>query len=268
LERSGKLPSDLLRVTSFWYVNFTRQPVPGERKTRYAMRLVQSENYGISFGRAPASRAPSPSLVGEDARKILSDRLYADNVDRAAFVDLIMGHLVRSPDRTLTLEFTLREKYAARARLFASEVERILRRKGALHLKGPKPRVLVIGATAGIIGALRQRKFKVFATDLASDVVGERLGGVKVHDGKVANARFMKEAVVASVTGMTLADGTLSNLMALAKRHNTSTLIWAITGRNLGEYFTQHGADCAISDPSPFLRLPGPAKLALWRRKR
>jgi hypothetical protein len=54
--------------------------------------------------------------------------------------------------------------------------------------------------------------------------------------------------------------------MSLAKMNNTSTLIWAITGKNFGPYYVEHGVDCVISDPSPFLMLPGPAKLAIWRR--
>jgi hypothetical protein len=77
----------------------------------------------------------------------------------------------------------------------------------------------------------------------------------------------MKEADLAIITGMTLPNRTLPGLIELAKEHNTSTMIWAISGRNFGHYYTEHGVDCVISDPSPFLLLPGPATVAIWRRK-
>jgi hypothetical protein len=55
--------------------------------------------------------------------------------------------------------------------------------------------------------------------------------------------------------------------MKLAQQYNTSTMIWAITGKNFGSYFTEHGVDCVISDPTPFLLLPGPASIGIWRRE-
>ena len=30
-------------------------------------------------------------------------------------------------------------------------------------------------------------------------------------------------------------------------------MIWAITGKSFSRYYTKRGADCVISDPSPFL---------------
>src|SRR5271156_6548248 len=49
LDKTSKLSADLFRLTSFWYIDFIRQHVPGERKTRYTARLAQSNNYGIAF---------------------------------------------------------------------------------------------------------------------------------------------------------------------------------------------------------------------------
>jgi hypothetical protein len=38
---------------------------------------------------------------------------------------------------------------------------------------------------------------------------------------------------------MSLPNGTLPTLLEAAKESNTSTMVWAITGRNLGQYYTQ-----------------------------
>ncbi len=139
----------------------------------------------------------------------------------------------------------------------------MLRRKGAKARKGSKPRAVMVGASSGIISELINRGFEVTAADLSPEVVGKKLSGVTVCDGNLANARLMEEADLAIITGMTLSNRTLSGLMELAKKYNTSTMIWAITGKNLGQYYTEHGADCVISD---FLMLPGPAPLTVWRR--
>ena len=267
LRKSWKLPEDRLRLTDFWYINFVRQPVLGERKTRYTMKIAQSQNYGASVGFTPVLPDPDGELVGRDTRRILENRLYRNLADRIAFVDLIMGHVSRPADQQINLTGSVYAKYDARSQIFADEAEKILRRRGSRNLKGIKPRVLVIGATAGIISALARRGLDVSATDLWPEAVGMEFGGVRVLSGKTANAGFMKVADLAIITGMTLANRTLSVLMKLAKRHNTSTMIWAVTGRNFGHYYTEHGADSVISDPSPFLLLPGTATIAIWRRK-
>jgi hypothetical protein len=44
-------------------------------------------------------------------------------------------------------------------------------------------------------------------------------------------------------------------------------MIWAVTGKNLGHYYTEQGIDCVVSDPAPFLQLPGPATIGIWRRE-
>ncbi len=267
LDRSANLPEELFRLTALWSISFVRQATPAERKTHYIMRLAQSQNYGLSAGLGVRLHRPDAAVVGLDARVILKKRLYRGYTDRTALLDLVMGHVSRPADRKIHLDSTFRAKYEARSEMFAHEAEGVLLRKRSKNRKGTKPRALVIGATAGIISALVRHGFQVSATDLSPQVLGLRLGGVKVESGREANSQGMKEADLAIITGMTLPNRTLPGLIELAKEHNTSTMIWAISGRNFGHYYTEHGVDCVISDPSPFLLLPGPATVAIWRRK-
>jgi Putative heavy-metal chelation len=267
LEQSAKLPEHLFRLTALWSISFVRRPVPEERRTHYIMRLAQSQNYGLSTTLGGRLGSTHADIVGLDTRVILKKKLYKNLVDRTALIDLVMGYVSRSADRKTCLDGSYRAKYEARSELFADEAEGILRRKRLKKQKGRKPCALVIGATAGIISALVKRGFRVFATDLSPEVSGRRLGGVKVESGRDANTRRIKEADVAIITGMTLPNRTLPSLIETAKEHNTSTIIWAITGHNCGQYYTENGVDCVISDPSPFLLLPGPATMAIWLRK-
>ena len=264
LDRASRLPADSFRLTSFWDVEYVRQHVPGERKTRYTMRLAQAENYGVAFDLTPPRQAFDPEVIGEDSRQILRDRRFRDDIDRVALIDLIHGEIAAPTDEVI-LGQTLPDKYALRARLFADEAGHVLRRKG-VHATWDNPHIHVVGATAGILNALLVSRFKVTATDLSHDVVGQNLGGVTVCEA-ADNCKFIMAADLAIITGMSLPNGTLPTLLEAAKESNTSTMVWAITGRNLGQYYTQHGIDCVISDPSPFLLLPGQASVGVWRRQ-
>ncbi len=267
LHRAAALAPDPFRLLALWSVSFLVQVDPSERKTRYTMRIAQAEGYGRSGALGPGLPDPDPDLVGQDTRRILKDQRWRDEADHAAIADLVIGQVSRPADEQIVLDDTLRGKYAARAKIFADEANQVLQRRDAEHRKANQPRVLVVGATAGILDALLRRGLDVCATDLSPDVVGQPLGGVQVLDGKTANAQLMKDADLTIVTGISLTNGTMPELMSLAKTHNTSTMIWAITGKNFGHYYTDHGVDSVISDPSPFLLLPGPATIAIWRRQ-
>ena len=267
LDRSENLPDELLRLTALWYINFVRQPAPGERKTRYIVKLAQAQNYGISMGLTPNLSEPNANLVGEDSRQILKNGTWGDEIERTALVDLVIGSVSRPADQEVRLDGSPHAKYLARSTIFADEAASVLESKGSKYFKGNKPRVLVIGATVAIIRGLMGRGFDVSATDLAPEVIDNELGGVNIWSGESANERLIAEADLAVVTGMTLPNGTLPSIVEQAIKCNTSILIWAISGRNFGHYYTEHGVDTVISDPSPFLHLPGAATIAVWRKK-
>ena len=267
LDRTRELPPEPFRLTAYFHIDYIVQAVPRERKTRYTARMAQSENYGLAFGLTPSLPDLDPDFVGKDVRQILKSRMCRDSIDRTAFVDLVMGYLSRSANEHVALEGAVQDKYFERARIFADEAKRIVESKGVKRLKGSGAHVLVIGATAGTIGALLKQGFEVSATDLSPAIVGMELGGVKVLNAKVANTSLMKKVDLAIITGMTLPNRTLPGVIKLAQQYNTSTMMWAGSGKNFGRYFTEHGVDCVISDPTPFLFLPGPANIGIWRRE-
>jgi hypothetical protein len=230
------------------------------------VRLAQAENYGTAFGPISPLRDADHALVGEDSRQILKDRRFRDDIDRTALIDLVVGHVSAPASHQIVVDQILREKYARRSRLFADEADAVLRRKGPGAIKGRKPCILVIGATSGIIDALVTRGLDVRATDMSPDVLGKSFGGVMVRDA-TENVSLIEAADLAIITGMTLPNRTLPGLIEAAKTHNTSTIIWAVTGKNLGHYYTEQGIDCVVSDPAPFLQLPGPATIGVWRRE-
>ena len=122
LEQTSRLSADRFHLTSFWCIDYVRQQVPGERKTRYIARLAQSENYGIAFGLNVALqdiehtlslRDTDHALVGVDSREILKDRRYRTEVDRAALIDLVMGHASATANDQVMLDQTAPRKICA-----------------------------------------------------------------------------------------------------------------------------------------------------------
>jgi Putative heavy-metal chelation len=275
LERASHLSPDRFRLSSFWYIDFGIQHVPGERRTYYAMRLAQSENYGLACGlisgfrdegNALANRESDHAFIGEDSRSVLKDKRVHADLDRTALIDSVMGHISAPASDQVILDQALHDKYAVKSRLFADEADILLRRKGSDAVKGGKPRILVIGAMAGTIKELIDRGYEVSATDMSPEVVGRNLGGVMIGHAS-ENDRLIEVADLAIITGMTFANRTLPTLIEKAKINNTSTMMWAVTGKNCGYYYTEQGIDCVISDPSPFFYLPGPTSIGIWRRE-
>jgi len=275
LAKASNLSAELFRLSSFWYIDWFIQHLPTDRKTRYTARLAQSENYGIACAlssglhdsdHAVAIREGDDALVGDDSREVLKTRRYRTDMDRTALIDLVFGHLSAAPNDQVIVDQARRDKYLHKSRIFVDEADVVLKRKGLGAIKGSRPHIHVIGAMAGTHAALIGRGFKVSATDMSPDVVGQNLGGVTVCDG-TDNGKFLEAADLVIITGMTFPNGTLPGLIEAAKIANTSTMIWAVTGRNLGHYYTTHGIDCVISDPAPFLQLPGPASIGIWRRE-
>jgi len=86
LERAAHISEERVRLTSFWYIDYVRQQVPGERKTRYIIRLAQSHNYGVACGLSVPIPGSDFDLVGEDSREIIKACRYRDDTDRAAIV--------------------------------------------------------------------------------------------------------------------------------------------------------------------------------------
>ena len=68
LERASRLAADRLRLTSLWYLDYIRQDVPEDRKTRYTVRLAQAENYGTAFGPKCEAQAQLFAAAGDHER--------------------------------------------------------------------------------------------------------------------------------------------------------------------------------------------------------
>jgi hypothetical protein len=129
LQQAMALTADHFRLTSCWYI---------DRKTCDTARLAQAENYGVAFSLASALGDPDRrlalqeedhALVGEDSRALLKDRRYRSDMDRAALIDVVAGHLSDEPSKQVTVDQKRRDKYTAKSRLLADKTELVLRHR-------------------------------------------------------------------------------------------------------------------------------------------
>jgi hypothetical protein len=96
-----------------------------------------------------------------------------------------------------------------------------------------------------------QGDLTVKATDYYSGVVGQNYHGVHILHGSKTN-ELIAEVDLAIVTGLTLANGTLDEILSIAQKNNTKLAIFAETGAHFASEYCQMGIDLVISEPLPF----------------
>jgi uncharacterized protein (DUF4213/DUF364 family) len=124
-----------------------------------------------------------------------------------------------------------------------------------------------VGVVGDFLEELRRLKeARVTASDFYQGIVGHRPAGVFVEHGS-RTLELVAEADVAVVTGMTLANGTLEDIIATARSSGTRIVVFAETGAHFGSEYCRMGIDVTISEPLPFyLSGPGRSTLKIFRR--
>jgi uncharacterized protein (DUF4213/DUF364 family) len=125
----------------------------------------------------------------------------------------------------------------------------------------------MVGVVGDVILRLAaETQFEVSAFDYAPDLVGSRVHGVAVQNGRRTLAG-VRAADVALVTGMTLWNGSLDRILGTARRAGTKLVLFAETGAHFAEEYCRMGVDCVVSEPFPFyLVCGGPSTLNVHRR--
>lgn len=73
--------------------------------------------------------------------------------------------------------------------------------------------------------------FKTLITDLNPDNVGMKKFGTKILPG-TDNEKIIKKADIALITGSTVVNGTLPQLIKWCKKHTTTPIIYGVTGKS------------------------------------
>lgn len=149
------------------------------------------------------------------------------------------------------MELTLESK--SNRALFVAVMNALLARlgyiKGVLHCRDDEPekcamqiaasirsrwgdvRVGLIGLNPAIAEGLAQEfgGEKVRITDLNRDNIGKMRHGVEILDGRTEQEKLISHCSVVLITGTTLVNGTMDDILELVNRYNREFLIYGVT---------------------------------------
>jgi hypothetical protein len=246
-------------ILSAFEVGFNVQFSPDERKFRQKLIYVLLDQLGCAFyDDYPIERVDS--LVG---LPILAARQLSFPVQIAVLDALYSVHRERLPcDATVTINGTHREKALRRTEAICDEVAFIRDRMGR---KGRASVVSLIGVSKLQALTLVSRGFKIQAWDRDRDYVGAQIA----PDVSVRYAADVDEqlsgADIALISGMTIGNNSLWDILRAAREHGVKTVCWAVTASNIAPFFRAAGLTSAVCEGFPPYFLPGETRLRIYR---
>jgi hypothetical protein len=259
LDATRKLDSDLFRLHGLWQIALRFQPNADERMFSYDVLLAQTSREGCCYvyGDLPSTL---PTVIGADSRTLVTGNRSLD----IAILDAAYGALEPQASETQCIVGSSCRKAHLRAEFIANEVDRLLIGLPA----GKLSRIAVVGTIGTLISVLQSRHYEVVTTDLDPTLIHTRIHGVVVQDGRTETHKIVAEADIAVVTGMTLASGTLDDILAVASRANTPIILVAETGSWFApKYVAEFGVDVVFAEPFPFYIFSGSSELRIYRKR-
>jgi Putative heavy-metal chelation len=255
--RDGRLSADATTIRGVWNTSYVIELAEASSRLHLHYVVVQTVAQGCCYYE-PTIETPgvSEALIGLN---VLSARLVGQAWHIAA-LDAVFAELCREADDQHVISGSNIEKAEGRASLIASEVTRLL---GSMRRPA---RVANIGVVGDVVDALkRSPEVEVLASDFYQQIVGRTIHGVEVAHGSLT-PQIVADADVALVTGMTLANGTIDEIMDVAQANGTAVVVFAQTGAHFAELYCDLGVRTVISEPLPFyLTGSGPTTIDVFR---
>jgi len=257
LKKTAHLPDEAFTIRGLWKVDLAFRPNPDERTFRYNFLVAQTMGQGSCY--CDKELQINEGLLGRDAREIISEMSCYE----IAILDSIYASIPRSPAAVHELRGNSVEKAVTRGAIIVDEVERLLKRMGAVP---DETTIVNVGVVGNLIKALREKRYNVVATDLDSKIIGTSIHGVTVQDG-ARTYQAVRDADVAVITGMTLTTDALNDIVHVCQENQTRLVMFAETGANFGdEYCRTIGVDVVVSEPFPFYIFQGVTRIEIYRR--
>lgn len=258
VDRSEAMAEKVFVLHGLWEMDLAFCPHVGERTFQYHVKIAQTLRQGACYC-FDDERTLDADLIGEDARYIQTD----DICFRIAILDAAFAVFEDDAVREFYLQGTASEKASRRADIVVEEV------LGQIEDQSKRPSIVNVGVIGTILEKLQQRDLDLYATDLDPALVGRRLGGVMVQDGERHTLELVAQCDVALVTGMTLANNSLEEILRVARENETKLVLFNETGAWLAqEYCDSFGVDAVIAEPFPFYIFEGQSRIRLHRPSR
>lgn len=238
------------RVVGAWYFELACQPSARERQFRYGVVSVAVDTAQGCCYVGPGSDLHPEALLGRDASNALDE--VVDPYVHLALQDAVCG-TADVPRDVVRVEGTPATKALARATMLFDNIERQL---------GERPlRVVNIGTVGAFLQEGNRRGHVVDATDMDPSIIGRHLGESVVH-APDRQRELLARADAAVITGMTLANGTIDDILADCAEFGVAPYLYAESGAYLAERLALAGlVRGSLSEPFPFYVFPGPSTM-------
>jgi hypothetical protein len=254
----SRCQSDVVPIKGLWTFDCIYQPEPKERKFVYQILVAQTTSQGACYYLGtPIPQEHLVSLVGE----VYDFSPFPFPALEIALLDSVAASTPSNPDLELWLAGPSPQKAQQRARIIASEVNRL----AMLRVVQRPLRVCNVGLVSLLALELLSEGFDVIATDMQSDVVGKKLfDRVPVYHSD-DTCRLVTESDIAVVTGMTLSTNTLRSILDAARASGTAVVMFAQTGAGFAPFYLANGVSSVISEPFPFYIFEGTTCIRVFR---
>lgn len=230
-------------VRAAWRTQYLLRLTPNDFPVLREFLLLEVEGLGSCHCPSLSMEALDPSCIGEDALELKVPIEY-----EIAALDALASQMHAASFQTHTLSGGSREMLEHRTEIIVSEALRLM--DSAPALSGGK--VAVVGALGSLLAKLQSIPgLHVSATDEHPSVVGRDYHGTVIENSTKTVER-VREADVAIVTGMTLVNGSINQLLELESESHVRILMFLQTGANIVSPFLTHGASVVVSEPYPF----------------
>jgi hypothetical protein len=248
--------SEIFKLRGVWKSSYVLQLTPDESLFYLHYVLAQTVGLGCSYY-DPTDEEPSlhESLLGKN----IFNLPFQVRSLRIAALDAAYYSLNAKPTKSFTISGTNMEKAGQRSQIICEEVFSLLASRTPKW--GKKARVSVVGVVGGFLKILTERSdLEVQAVDFSPTAIDKTIHGVQVEDGTKQGSHhkgdrtleLIANADVALVTGMTLANDTLGEIITVSQKHRTALVLFAETGANFASEYSELGINTVVSEPFPF----------------
>lgn len=245
-------------IKGAWNIDCIYQPTEVERKFVYQIIVAQTLAQGACYYSGPPIAPDSlVPLVGSP----YSFAPHASIPVDIALLDSVANSIPQDPYVELYLSGESTKKAAERARLVASEVNRL----ACSLTRSRRVKVCNVGVVSLLVGELIRGGFEVTATDMDSEIIGRRLFDSTIVASGSETLGYVAECDIAVVTGMTLSNDTLPGILRTAREADTLIVMFCETASGCAPFLIGEGAACVVSEPFPFYIFDGLTHIRVHR---
>lgn len=246
-------------IVGIWATDCLYNPAQNGRVFKYKFIVTQTQiGQGCAYSSSDGYDADYlAELVGKDCL----DNEIEDLPLKVACIDSLCEKISFGYEtEEIKLEGPSAYKLRARTELIINEAMRLIG-----DLRGRK--VLNVGVVGDILLQFYNHGCQVIGSDFDSSIVGRHFfDEIPIISG-TRTLEALKSVDIAVVTGMTIANATLNEIIVVCREYGVKLIVFAETGSNMGQFYVHEGVDCYLGEIFPFYIFNGSSTIRITRNK-